>query len=146
MVLVQVGISSLFPEVPDFRLMAITGVVALVANGTCLLLLTRHRGDDLNMRSTWLCSRNDIIANVGVVAAAAGVFISGSLWPDLVVGLVITAVFMKSAVYVVRQAVTALRRPEYQEIPREAGQPVVLLLGRCQTGTCPANACRCGAA
>lgn len=146
MVLVQVGISSLFPEVPDYRLMAITGVVALAANGTCLLLLTRHRTDDLNMRSTWLCSRNDIIANAGVLVAAAGVFISGSLWPDLVVGLVITAVFMKSAVQVVRQAVIALRLPDYAGNPGSSGEPVLLRVGRCPAGTCAANACLCGGA
>jgi Co/Zn/Cd efflux system component len=146
MVLVQVGLGALFPEVPDFRLMAITGVVALVANGTCLLLLTRHRTDDLNMRSTWLCSRNDIIANSGVLLAAAGVFISGSLWPDLVVGLAITAVFMNSAVQVVRQAVTALRRPDSSGSPGVSAQPVRLLLDRCPAGTCPARACLCGGA
>jgi Co/Zn/Cd efflux system component len=146
MVLVQVGISALFPEVPDFRLMAITGVLALAANGTCLLLLTRHRTDDLNMRSTWLCSRNDIIANAGVLVAAVGVFISGSLWPDLVVGLVITAVFMRSAVHVVRQAVTALHRPDYAGTPGVFAQPVLLQFGRCPAGTCPANACLCGGA
>ena len=145
MVLVQVGISLLIPELPDIRMMAITGVVALVANGTCLLLLTRHSGDDLNMRSTWLCSRNDIIANVGVLAAAAGVFIVSSPWPDLVVALAISAVFMKSSVYVVQQAVTTLRSAEQQETLIEPRQPVVFLLSSCPANTCPANACRCQA-
>jgi cation diffusion facilitator family transporter len=146
MVLVQVGVSALFPEVPDFRWMAITGAVALAANGTCLLLLTRHRTDDLNMRSTWLCSRNDIIANAGVLVAAAGVFISGSRWPDLLVGLVITAIFMRSAIQVVRQAAAALRRADHAGTPKASAQPVLLRLGRCPAGTCPASACLCGAA
>jgi len=108
-------------------------------------LLTRHSGDDLNMRSTWLCSRNDIIANVGVLAAAAGVFIVGSPWPDLVVALAISAVFMKSSVYVVQQAVTTLRSAEQQETLIEPSQPVVFLLSSCPANTCPANACRCHA-
>ncbi len=73
MVLAQAGYHLMSPEVPDFRIMGATGVLALLANGTCLLLLTKRRNDDLNMRSTWLCSRNDIIANVGILIAAVGV-------------------------------------------------------------------------
>jgi Co/Zn/Cd efflux system component len=61
-VLAQAGYRLVSPEVPDLQLMGVTGALALAANITCLLLLTRHRNDDLNMRSTWLCSRNDIIA------------------------------------------------------------------------------------
>ena len=79
------------------------------------------------MSSTWLCSRNDIIANLGVMAAAAAVFGTGSMWPDLAVGLLITVVFMRTAVYVVRQAATELRRPAAREILQRSGQPVVLL-------------------
>ena len=128
MVLSQAGYHLISPEVPNFRLMGLTGALALTANVTCLMLLTRHRNDDLNMRSTWLCSRNDIIANLGVLAAAAGVFATDSVWPDLAVGLLITVVFMRTAVYVVRQAVTELRRPAVREIPQGSGQPVVLVL------------------
>ena len=117
--------------------------MALVANGTCLFLLTRHRGDDLNMRSTWLCSRNDIIANVGVVAAAAVVFLVGSPWPDLVVGLVITVVFLRSSVYVVQQAVTKLRSIENQEGLIENRQPIVLLPNNCSVNVCPDGSCLC---
>jgi Co/Zn/Cd efflux system component len=112
MVLAQVGYRIASPEVPDFQLMGITGVLALAANVTCLLLLTRHRNDDLNMSSTWICSRNDIIANVSVLVASVAVFATGSMWPDLAVGLLITVVFMRSSVYVVRQAVAELRKPE----------------------------------
>ena len=143
MVLLQVGISFLFPELPDYRMMVVIGIVALVANGTCLLLLTQHRGDDLNMRSTWLCSRNDIIANVGLVAAAACVFVFGSPLPDLIVALVVTAVFIKSSVYVIQQAVTTLRSTEYQENPIDPRQPV--LLTSSPVRSCPENACLCNA-
>ena len=122
MVLAQTGYHLIVPEVPNSQLMGAAGALALVANVTCLLLLTRHRDDDLNMRSTWICSRNDIIANAGVLAAAAAVFVTGSMWPDLAVGLLITVVFMKSAVYVVRQAVAELRRPAVFETSQEPGQ------------------------
>ena len=145
MILIQICFSLLFPELPDYRMMGIIGIVALVANGTCLLLLTQHRGDDLNMRSTWLCSRNDIIANVGLVAAAAGVFVFGSPLPDLFVALFVTVVFIKSSVYVIQQAVITLRSTEYQEDLIDPRQPVVLLLTSCPARTCPANACLCKA-
>ena len=62
------------------------------------------------MRSAWLCSRNDVAANVGVLLAAAGVAVTGSAWPDIAVGLLIAAMFMSSAVTVVRDARRA-RRP-----------------------------------
>jgi cation diffusion facilitator family transporter len=143
-VLAQAGYRLISPEVPDFQLMGITGALALVANITCLLLLTRHRNDDLNMRSTWLCSRNDIIANVGVLVAAASVLATSSMWPDLVVGLLITVVFMRTALYVVRQAVNELRQRAEREVPQGSVQPVALLLSRCAAGTCPAQECRCG--
>ena len=145
MVLVQVGVSLMFSEIPDFRMMGLIGIVALVANVVCLVLLTRHRSDDLNMSSTWLCSRNDIIANVGVMAASAGVFIFSSPWPDLVIAVAITAVFIKSSVYVIQLSVTSLRSTELQENLIEPRQPVVLMLSRCPAKTCSANTCSCGA-
>lgn len=71
---------------------------ALAANGVCALLLWRCQRDDLNMRSAWLCSRNDVAANVGVLVAAAGVSLTGSAWPDIVTGLAIAAMFGSAAI------------------------------------------------
>ena len=110
--------------------MGVIGVLALLANGTCLLLLTKRRNDDLNMRSTWLCSRNDIIANIGILIAAVGVLTSGSRWPDLAIGLLITLIYMRSAIYVTRQATTALRHPENREVFKESSQPISIVLDR----------------
>jgi len=90
--------------VPSAHLMEGIGLVALAANTACLLLLSRHRADDVNMRSAWICSRNDVIANGGVLLAALAVAVSGSVWPDIVMGLVIAAIFGTSAVGVIRQA------------------------------------------
>jgi Co/Zn/Cd efflux system component len=89
--------------------MAPIGAVALVANATCLWLLWRRRADDLNMRSAWLCSRNDVMANVGVLLAAAGVAVTGAVWPDILTGLAIAALFVGSAGRVLPEAARALR-------------------------------------
>lgn len=89
---------------PEASVMGIIGIVALLANLLCLLLLTRHRNDNLNMSSVWLCSRNDIIANTSVLAAAALVFLTHSILPDLAVGLLLTFVFAKSAGKVLSQS------------------------------------------
>ena len=66
------------------------------ANLTCLALLYRYRAHDMNMSSTFECSRNDVIANVGVLLAAAGVWWWDSAWPDIAVGLTIAALFLRS--------------------------------------------------
>lgn len=87
------------------------GAVALAANATCLFLLYRHRADDINMRSTWLCSRNDIVSNFGVIIAAVLVGLLNSGWPDLVVGVAIAGLFLKSAYEVVGEAKDELRSP-----------------------------------
>lgn len=101
---------ALAPVVPVAEMIGGFGLFALACNATCLVLLTRHRRDDLNMESVWLCSRNDIIANCGVIFASFGVAWSGSMWPDFAVGAVIAAIFLRSALYVVSQAVRELRR------------------------------------
>jgi cation diffusion facilitator family transporter len=103
-VLAQCIVRLLNPHVPGVELMSTTGLLALAANGYCLFLLTRHKSDDLNMRSTWLCSRNDIIANIGVLLAAGGVLLTGTMLPDLLVSMIITAVFLQSAWAVLRSA------------------------------------------
>ena len=79
-------------------------LVALVANASVLAFLWRHRADDINMRSVWLCSRNDVIANGGVLLAALGVSLTGAAWPDILVGLAIAALFGASAVSMIREA------------------------------------------
>jgi Co/Zn/Cd efflux system component len=96
---------QLFTDVsPEASTMGIIGVVALLANLLCLLLLTRHRNDNLNMSSVWLCSRNDIIANTSVLIAAVFVFLTHSLLPDLAVGLLLTFIFARSAGKVLSQS------------------------------------------
>jgi len=102
----------LAPVVPVAEMIGVFGFFALACNLTCLILLTRHRSDDINMESVWLCSRNDIIANFGVIFASFGVALTGSMWPDFAVGAVIAVLFLRSAFYVVSQAVLELKRTE----------------------------------
>lgn len=109
-VLVEAVLKIVRGNVPAAEVMGGIGLLALAANLACLLLLRRRRADDINMRSAWLCSRNDVMANAGVLLAAAGVFLTGSAWPDLAIGLLIAAVFATSAFGVIREARHALQR------------------------------------
>jgi len=93
---------------PDGGIMSAIGLLALAVNAAVLAALWRHRADDLNMRSVWLCSRNDVIANGAVLLAALGVTLTSSAWPDIVVGLGIAGLFIGSAVDVVRSAMSPL--------------------------------------
>jgi Co/Zn/Cd efflux system component len=104
-IVVEVALKVARGVTPAPEIMSVVGVVALGANASALAFLWRHRSDDLNMRSAWLCSRNDVIANVGVVLAAAGVAITGTPWPDIVVGGGIAALFTTSAVSVLRSVI-----------------------------------------
>jgi len=108
-VLLEVIYKTISGIVPSAETMGIIGALVLLGNGICFLLLFRHRSDDLNMRSTWLCSRNDIIANVSVLAAAVGVKMFDASWPDIVVGATIAALFLKSALTVLRESFGELR-------------------------------------
>lgn len=120
---------------PDPTLVTGTGTLALAANLACLGLLYRHRSDDINMRSTWVCSRNDILANAGVIISAGAVAIFASIWPDVLVSLAIVALFLRSATKVLVAAARDLRVNQ--------GPPAVAL---CRNGICPAAACHCPAA
>ena len=89
---------------PSSKLMLIFGTLALLANLICLALLWRFRKLNVNMSSTFECSRNDVAANLGVLLAAVGVAWFDSLWPDIVVGSIIALIFLRSAVRVIGQA------------------------------------------
>jgi cation diffusion facilitator family transporter len=108
-VLVEAATKLVRGLTPDADVMWTVAGLALLANGAVLGLLWRHRADDLNLRSAWLCSRNDVLANGAVLLAALGVRLTGSAWPDVLVGLAIAALFGSSAAGVIRQARVAVR-------------------------------------
>jgi cation diffusion facilitator family transporter len=108
-VLVQAIYRAVSGTVPDSQIMGAVGLLALAANGICLALLFRHRTDDLNMRSTWICSRNDIVANVSVLVAAGLVSYLHSNVPDLAVGALIAIVSLSSATAIIRESFEQLK-------------------------------------
>lgn len=100
----EVILKLLHGVVPAAGIMLGFGGLALVANLVCLALLYRYRVQDVNMSSTFECSRNDVIANAGVLVAAGGVHAFASPWPDMLVGGLIAVLFLRSAVRVLREA------------------------------------------
>ena len=100
----QLVYKLLYPQLPTVETMGGVGALALVANSLCFAVLWRHRAEDINMRSVWLCSRNDLIANVSVLLAALAVWMTLSPWPDIVVGALICALFLRSAFLVAHEA------------------------------------------
>jgi cation diffusion facilitator family transporter len=94
---------------PDAATMGAFGVLALFANVTCFVLLARYRKGDINLRATWICSRNDVLANAGVLLAAGLVVVTGSFWPDAIIGLIIALVVVKTALGVAIEATARLR-------------------------------------
>jgi len=102
---------------PDAGIMGLTGTLALVANVSVAALFFRYREGDANMRSVWLCSRNDAFANVAVILAAGGVFATASHWPDLLVAAVIAALCLHASVDVLTRARAELRRGAMEHRP-----------------------------
>ena len=108
-VLGRAGWSIYADVVPEPLTMGVIGALALVANVIVALMLYAFREGDSNMRSVWLCSRNDAIGNIAVMIAAAGVFGTGSAWPDLIVALIMAGLAISAGYSVVRQARQELR-------------------------------------
>src|SRR5215218_6653425 len=104
---------------PSAEVMGIVGLLALLSNAGAALMLYRFRGGDANMRSVWICSRNDAIGNLAVLLAALGVFGTGTGWPDLVVASVMAALGISGGLQIVRQAAVELRGTAPAAVPAE---------------------------
>lgn len=114
------GYAAFAGTLPQAETMGIIGGLALAANVAVALLLYRFRTGEANMRSVWICSRNDAIGNLAVVAAAFGVFGTGTGWPDLVVAAILAALGISGGVQIMRQAASELRSP-----PAPRPQPIL---------------------
>ena len=99
----------LYVGVPSAEIMGSIGFLALIANLASVLLLMRYKDGDANVRSVWLCSRNDAIGNVAVMIAALGVWGTATGWPDLIVAAIMAALFLSSAYQITRQALLERR-------------------------------------
>jgi Co/Zn/Cd efflux system component len=94
---------------PRAELMGAIGFLALAANVTSVLLLAKYKDGDANVRSVWLCSRNDAIGNIAVMVAALAVWWTASKWPDLIVAAIMAGLFLWSSAQILRQALGELR-------------------------------------
>ena len=103
-VLARTGYRLFYPVLPEFDLMFGIGFLVLAANLICLKLLIKHKEDDINFKSVWLCSRNDIIANVAVILSSILVYATGSPLADVIVGGGISLLFLKSGFFVLTEA------------------------------------------
>lgn len=99
----------LYIGMPEAEIMGLIGFLALGANVASVLLLMAYKDGDANVRSVWLCSRNDAIGNVAVMLAALGVWGSGTGWPDLIVAGLMAALFVNSSVQIIRQSLQERR-------------------------------------
>jgi Co/Zn/Cd efflux system component len=96
---------------PSAVAMGAVGFAALAANAASFGLLWAYRGGDANMRSAWICTRNDVLGNLAVLIAALGVFGTGTGWPDIIVAAIMAALALQGAAIVVRQSLMELRQP-----------------------------------
>jgi Co/Zn/Cd efflux system component len=109
LVLLQAGRSAVAGEVPEATTMGAIGALALLANLSVATLLFAFRTGDANMRSVWLCTRNDAIGNIAVMLAALGVLGTGQAWPDLLVALGMALLGLSSARVIIVQALVEMR-------------------------------------
>ncbi|MDH5425074.1 MAG: cation transporter [Gammaproteobacteria bacterium] len=102
-VVVDVTRRYFYGSEPDHWLMMVVGMVALIANLMCLKLLSKHRDGEVHMRASWIFSKNDVIANIGIILSGIIVFFSGQALPDLVIGLIISLVVIRGGFAILNQ-------------------------------------------
>lgn len=110
---------AFMPSIPQAEIMGSIGFLALLANTLSVLILLRYRNGDANVRSVWLCSRNDAIGNIAVILAAIGVWETSSAWPDLIVATLMASLFLWSAVQISRQAIHEYRGTAFDTVSTE---------------------------
>lgn len=94
---------------PSAAAIGLVGALGVLANLTTLALLNQHRNSDLNMKSSWFCSRNDVVTHVGILLASVTVAATGARWPDTVLAVLISGMILRSALHVIRLSVEILR-------------------------------------
>ncbi len=100
---------AVYMDIPEAELMGIIGFLALMTNLTSVIILMNYKDGDANVRSVWLCSRNDAIGNIAVLIAALSVWGTASAWPDLIVAAIMSILFLSSSFQIVYQALRERR-------------------------------------
>lgn len=103
-VLIDVMRRILTGSEPESLLMIVIGFIALIANVICLQLISKHKDGEVHMRASWIFSKNDVIANVGIIAAGGLVYLFDSRFPDLVIGLAISALVIRGGIHIIKDA------------------------------------------
>jgi Co/Zn/Cd efflux system component len=106
-------------SLPNALTMGAVGVAALIANAASFALLWAYRSGDSNMRSAWICTRNDVLGNLAVLAAALGVFGTGTGWPDVAVAAIMASLALQGALVVARHALQEPRLRPLSPFPAE---------------------------
>jgi len=106
-----VGWHAMHGTLPNALTMGAVGIAALLANAASFGLLWAYRDGDANMRSAWICTRNDVLGNFAVLLAALGVFGTGTGWPDITVAAIMATLALQGAAVVIRQSLAELRQP-----------------------------------
>lgn len=108
-VVYELIVRILYPTLPDGQAITIVGIIALTANAVSFSLLNKYKDGDINMRSSWVCSRNDMLANTGVILAGISVVYLGSSWPDYVIGALIAGFVTITSVSVIIDSFKAFK-------------------------------------
>jgi Co/Zn/Cd efflux system component len=111
--------SVFFLPEPAALIMGSVGFTALIANLASVALLVRFKDGDANMRSVWLCSRNDAISNIMVIVAASGVWATQTGWPDLIIASIMAVIFLSGAISIIKQARAELKHHEHHHAAAE---------------------------
>lgn len=112
MVMIDVSRRLILGSEPESLFMLMVGTVALLANITCLKLISKHRDGEVHMRASWVFSKNDVLTNLGVIVAGLLVYLSGSRLPDLFIGLLVSIVVVKGGIFILKDAQNELRSLE----------------------------------
>lgn len=124
---------------PDAITMGAVAIAAFAANLISVLLLMGYRNGDANVRSVWLCSRNDAIGNLIVLLAASGVWFSNTAWPDLTVALIMAGLFLSSSIQIIRQARAEMAQADGHSHSEVSTQPVTEVKAKSGGGCCSGN-------
>lgn len=89
---------------PESFLMISVGIVALIANVICLTLISKHKDGDVHMRASWIFSKNDVIANLGIIISGGFVYLLDSRFPDLIIGMIISIIVIRGGIHIIKDS------------------------------------------